>query len=78
MTSYAHHHKRNGKAVSIGSFQTGLIALIYKMRWDIEKTCDEKKNKLGVIKTWATTPEAKCQQAHFVCMTRNLMQRLRQ
>jgi hypothetical protein len=51
----------------------GLIALIYKMRWDIEKAFDEKKNKLGVIKTWATTPEAKCQQAHFVCMTRNLM-----
>jgi hypothetical protein len=48
------------------------------MRWDIEKAFDEKKNKLGVIKTWATTPEAKCQQAHFVCMTRNLMQRLRQ
>jgi hypothetical protein len=43
------------------------------MRWDIEKAFDEKKNKLGVIKTWATTPEAKCQQAHFVCMTRNLM-----
>ncbi len=51
----------------------GLIALIYKMRWDIEKVFDEKKNKLGVVKTWATTPEAKCQQAHFVCMARNLI-----
>ena len=51
----------------------GLLAFIYKLRWDIEKAFDEKKNKLGVVKAWATSPEAKCQQAHFVCLAHNLM-----
>jgi hypothetical protein len=51
----------------------GLIAFIYKLRWDIEKVFDEKKNKLGENKAWATTDEAKSIQAHFVCMAHNLM-----
>lgn len=51
----------------------GLIAFIYKLRWDIEKVFDEKKNKLGEKKAWATTDEAKSIQAHFVCMVHNLM-----
>ena len=51
----------------------GLLAFIYKLRWDIEKSFDEKKNKLGVVKAWATSAEAKCQQAHFVCLAHNLM-----
>jgi len=51
----------------------GLIAFIYKLRWDIEKAFDEKKNKLGVVKTWAVSPEARCQQAHFFCLAHNLM-----
>lgn len=51
----------------------GLLAFIYKLRWDIEKAFDEKKNKLGVVKTWAASPESKCQQAHFVCLAHNLM-----
>jgi hypothetical protein len=51
----------------------GLLAFIYKLRWDIEKAFDEKKNKLGVVKAWASSPEAKCQQAHFVCLAHNLM-----
>jgi len=51
----------------------GLLAFIYKLRWDIEKAFDEKKNKLGVVKAWAASPEAKCQQAHFVCLAHNLM-----
>jgi len=51
----------------------GLLAFIYKLRWDIEKSFDEKKNKLGVVKTWSASPEAKCQQAHFVCLAHNLM-----
>lgn len=51
----------------------GLLAFIYKLRWDIEKAFDEKKNKLGVVKAWATSAEAKCQQAHFVCLAHNLM-----
>lgn len=51
----------------------GLIAFIYKLRWDIEKVFDEKKNKLGEKKAWATTAQAKSIQSHFVCMTHNLM-----
>lgn len=51
----------------------GLLAFIYKLRWDIEKAFDEKKNKLGVVKAWSSSAEAKCQQAHFVCLAHNLM-----
>lgn len=51
----------------------GIIAFLYKLRWDVEKVFDEKKNKLGEKKAWATTPEAKCQQAHFVCLAHNLL-----
>ena len=51
----------------------GLIAFLYKRRWDIEKSFDEKKNKLGVTKAWAITELAKTQQALFVCMVHNLL-----
>ena len=51
----------------------GLIAFLYKLRWDIEKSFDEKKNKLGVKKAWATTLLARTQQALFVCMVHNLL-----
>jgi hypothetical protein len=32
----------------------GLIAFLYKLRWDIEKVFDEKKSKLLEKKAWAT------------------------
>jgi len=51
----------------------GLIAFLYKLRWDIEKCFDEKKNKLQKSKAWATTDQARSQQALFVCMTHNLL-----
>jgi hypothetical protein len=51
----------------------GLIAFLYKLRWDIEKVFDEKKNKLQEKKAWATSPVARCQQALFVCLAHNLM-----
>jgi hypothetical protein len=51
----------------------GMIAFLYKLRWDIEKTFDEKKNKLLEKKAWATTPIARCQQALFLCLAHNLM-----
>jgi hypothetical protein len=38
-----------------------------------KKVFDEKKNKLGEKKAWATTDQAKSIQAHFVCMAHNLM-----
>lgn len=51
----------------------GLIAFLYKLRWDIEKVFDEKKNKLHEKKAWATSPTARCQQAHFTALAHNLM-----
>lgn len=51
----------------------GLIALLYRLRWQIEKTFDEFKNKLGETKAWASSPEAKSMQAHFLCLAHNLM-----
>ena len=55
------------------SFPPGLIAFLYKLRWNIEKVFDEKKNKLSEKKAWATSDVARSQQAHFVCMAHNLM-----
>ena len=51
----------------------GLIAFLYKLRWDIEKVFDEKKNKLQEKKAWATSAVARSQQALFVCIAHNLM-----
>jgi len=55
------------------TFPPGLIAFLYKLRWDIEKAFDEKKNKLQEKKAWAISDVARSQQALFVCMTHNLM-----
>lgn len=41
----------------------GLIALLYRMRWDIEKVFDEIKNKFGETKAWASSATAKTMQA---------------
>jgi len=51
----------------------GLLARIYQMRWNIEKVYDEVKNKFHEQKAWASSPTAKSMQAHFVCLTHNLM-----
>jgi hypothetical protein len=51
----------------------GIIAHLYRMRWNIEKVFDELKNKLGEKKAWATSPGAKCVQALLLCLTYNLM-----
>jgi hypothetical protein len=48
-------------------------AVIFKSRWDIEKVFDEFKNKLGEIKSWASTPNAKTCQARLLCLTHNLL-----
>ena len=55
------------------SIPPGLVALLYKMRWDVEKIFDEFKNKLGEKKSWATSPRAKTSQALFQCMVHNLL-----
>lgn len=51
----------------------GLIAFLYKLRWDVEKVFDEKKSKLEEGKAWAKTDVARTQQAHFTCLAHNLM-----
>jgi len=51
----------------------GIVALLYKSRWDIEKVFDEFKNKLGEIKSWASTANAKTCQARLLSLTHNLM-----
>ena len=51
----------------------GVIAHLYRLRWEIEKTFDELKNKLGETKAWASSPNAKAMQAHFLCMAHHLM-----
>jgi hypothetical protein len=51
----------------------GIVALLSKSRWDLEKVFDEFKNKLGEIKSWASTANAKTCQARLSCLTHNLM-----
>lgn len=51
----------------------GLLALIYKSRWDVEKLYDVFKNKLNEIKAWAASDEAKAQQVLFMAMAHNLI-----
>jgi hypothetical protein len=56
------------------SVAPGVIAHLYKMRWNIEKSFDEVKNKLGEKKAWATSATAKSMQAQFICLSVNLLQ----
>ncbi len=51
----------------------GILVLIYKQRWDIEKVFDELKSKLKEKKSWGSSPTAKTAQAQFLCLTHNLM-----
>ena len=55
------------------SVPPGIIALLYKSRWDIEKVFDEFKNKLGETKSWASSATAKSNHALLLCLTHNLM-----
>ena len=58
------------------TLRPGVIALLYRMRWDIEKVFDELKNKLHQTKAWAKSATAKEMQAQFICMAHNLMRLL--
>ena len=51
----------------------GVIAELYRRRWDVEKVFDEVKNKLGQKKAWGTTLVAKEVQALLIAMTHNLL-----
>lgn len=51
----------------------GVLAELYRRRWDIEKVFDELKNKLGEKKAWGTSLEAKGAQGQLVALTHNLL-----
>jgi hypothetical protein len=55
------------------TLEPGLLALLYKTRWEIEKVFDETKTKLQEKKSWATTTTAKQMQSHFVALVHNLL-----
>lgn len=58
---------------SLTNVSPGLIAYLYKTRWDIEKIFDQIKNKMVEKKAWATSDTAKTMQAQFICLAHNLM-----
>jgi hypothetical protein len=51
----------------------GVLVFIYKMRWNVEKIFDQIKNKMFEKKAWATSENAKQQQAGFIALAHNLM-----
>ena len=55
------------------TLEPGLLVLLYKTRWEIEKVFDETKTKLQEKKSWATTTTAKEMPAHFVALVHNLL-----
>lgn len=55
------------------TIRPGLIAFLYKLRWDVEKVFDQLKNKLGELKAWASSLVAKSAQAQFICLLHNLL-----
>ena len=55
------------------TLEPGLLVLLYKTRWEIEKVFDETKTKLAEKKSWATTTTATEMQAHFVAIVHNLL-----
>ena len=55
------------------SLRPGLIALLYLLRWKIEKVFDVFKNKLHQQKAWANGDTAARTQAHLTALTHNLL-----
>jgi hypothetical protein len=62
--------------VLLSAVQPGVLAQLYRMRWGIEKSFDEVKNKGDEKKDWATSATAKSRQAQFICLSVNLLQLL--
>ena len=56
----------------------GILAELYRRRWEVEKVFDEVKNKLGQKKAWASSPAAKETQAQMIALTHNLLLRYEQ
>ena len=55
------------------TLRPGLLALLYFLRWKIEKVFDVAKNKLHQQKAWANGDTAAHLQAHCIALTHNLL-----
>lgn len=62
---------------TVSDLPPGLIALLYLLRWRIEKVFDTGKNKLEEAKGWAVGKIAQDIRAHFFALTHNLLVLLR-
>jgi len=51
----------------------GVIAWLYQRRWDVEKTFDETRNRLGEGKAWGSSVTAKRIQGSFISIAYNLL-----
>lgn len=51
----------------------GVIAELYRRRWEIEKVFDQIKNKLYERKAWGTSVETRTTQARLMAITHNLL-----
>ena len=51
----------------------GVVAELYRRRWEAEKVFDQVKNKLGERKAWGTRLVAKQTQALMIAITHNLL-----
>jgi len=51
----------------------GVLAELYRRRWEVEKVSDEIKNKLRERKAWGTSLVAKSAQGQLVAITHNLL-----
>jgi hypothetical protein len=58
---------------TVDKLRPGLIALLYLLRWKIEKAFDVLKNKFHQQKAWANGATAAHTQAHFCALTHNLL-----
>ena len=56
-----------------GTLLPGVVALLYRLRWKIEKTFNTFKSKLHLTKAWANGNTAQEIQAHFSVLTHNLL-----
>ncbi len=58
---------------SLTTVPPGIVAVLYKARWDIEKVFDETKQKLSEKKSWGSSVVTQLIQAETIALTHNLM-----
>jgi len=58
---------------TVMDLRPGVIALLYSLRWKIEKAYDVSKNRLHQQKAWANGITANMMQAHLCALAHNLL-----